>query len=278
MEINAYAKINLALDVKYKRDDGYHEMDMIMAPITLHDTLYVTFSNRDEIICNDESLNIDQSNTIYQAIFLMRKTFQIEKHFKVVLDKRIPAQAGLAGGSADGAAMLKAINNLCQLQLTQQELIDIGVQIGADIPFCLVNKVSRVTGIGEQIKPIVFDMDYYVVLVKPQSGVSTKDAFANINFNNCEHPDIDAIEQKIFNQDMRFTKLLKNTLEQTSLSLNKEIELVKEKLAYYNFEKVLMSGSGSCVFALTKNYELAQQAKQELEKHFPFTGVFELLK
>lgn len=278
VEIKAYAKINLALDVKYKRDDGYHEMDMIMMPITLHDTLHVTFSDCDEIVCNDETLEINESNTIYQAITLMRKQFQIDKYFKVVLDKKIPTQAGLAGGSADGAAMLKAINELCQLQLTQQELIKIGVQIGADIPFCLVNKVSRVKGIGEQISEVNFDMDYYIVLVKPQSGVSTKEAFANIDFNHCEHPVIDDIEQKMIHHDPDFAKLLKNTLEQPSMFLNKEIKLVKEKLNNYNFDKILMSGSGSCVFALTQDYELAQQAKEEMEKQFPFAGVFEFLK
>lgn len=275
MKIKANAKINLALNVIKKRKDGYHEMDMIMTPISLHDTLEVSLAKQDRFTSNCD-LAFDESNTIIKALQVMRKAFSLTQHFHVHLEKRIPMQAGLAGGSADGAAMLVAINELCELHLDKEQLYELGVQVGADVPFCLANELARVQGIGEKITQIKATLDVSGLVVKPASGVSTKEAFGAIDFTQAVHPDIDAIITYIKHNDDRYLELLDNTLEQPSLSLNPDILEVKQALNRYKFPVVLMSGSGSSVFALSKDRKQLEKAKEELSRIYAFVELIEL--
>lgn len=276
MEIKAYAKINLALDVVTRRVDGYHELDMIMTPITLYDTLSISLAETDSFSCKEYDLTFDESNTIYRAIELMRNLYNIKEHFKIELVKNIPMQAGLAGGSADAAAMLRAIQSLCNLNVSEQELINIGVQIGADVPFCLTNKLCRVKGIGEKMVEIQTDLNPYVLLVKPESGVSTKQAFEMLDFNKCVHPDVEKIEQLLIENNNEFANCLDNTLEESALKINADIKQVKTDLLAYDFDKVLMSGSGSTVFALSNDLKKLKQAEQELSSKYPFVCLCEM--
>ncbi|MDF9825083.1 4-diphosphocytidyl-2-C-methyl-D-erythritol kinase [Breznakia sp. PF5-3] len=278
MEVKAYAKINLTLDVIRKREDGYHEMDMIMTPISLYDTLDVEVADQDTFSSNVEGLRFDENNTIYRAVSLMREHYQIAEHFCITLDKRIPMQAGLAGGSADGAAMLIAINHLCNLQLSEQELVRIGVKIGADVPFCLLNRLSRVQGIGEKIHPISSQLNKHILLVKPQSGVSTKEAFQNIDFKVCEHPNVSLVEKMLTQNDEQFVKHLGNTLQQPAIKLNKDIADVRKAMQQFPFDCVLMSGSGSCVFALSDDIDLIVEAKRHLKNTYDFVESCSMVK
>lgn len=275
MEIRAYAKINLALDVIRKKENGYHELDMIMVPISLYDTLHVEIDEQDSFTSN-VNLAFNSSNTIFNVIKYMRSTFHLQVGFKIYLEKKIPMQAGLAGGSSDAAAMIEAINRLCCLGLSETEKIAIGVKIGADVPFCIVQKLSRVQGIGEIITPIPSNLKYHMLLVKPKQGISTKEAFAKIQFESAIHPDINKVEKLMKEANPLFLKYLDNTLEVVAMQLNHTIKDIKIQLQQYSFDKVLMSGSGSTVFALSNDQKLLKQVKQALETKYEFVEICEM--
>lgn len=276
MKIKAYGKINLSLNVLQRREDGYHDLDMIMAPISLHDTLDVELSETDTFTSNIK-MEFTLENTICKAIELMRDAYGIKECFQVHIEKRIPMQAGLAGGSADGAAMLMAINELCKLQISEKELSVIALKIGADVPFCLKNQICRVRGIGEKLEPIETQLEYKVLLVKPQSGVSTKEAYENIDFDTCIHPNIEEALSRLKDNDSSFTKYLGNTLEASAMKVNKEIIEVKRKMSDFPFDCVMMSGSGSCVFGLTTDQGIISNAKEMLQGQYEFVEECKLL-
>lgn len=276
MKIKAYGKINLSLNVLRRREDGYHDLDMIMAPISLHDTLDVELSDADMFTSNIE-MEFTSDNTICKAIELMREAYNIKECFKIHVDKQIPMQAGLAGGSADGAAMLVAINELCKLQVSEEELAVIALKIGADVPFCLKNQICRVCGIGEKLEAIHTQLEYKVLLVKPQSGVSTKEAYENIDFDTCIHPDIEEALKRLEENDSSFVKYLGNTLEASAMKVNKEIIEVKRKMSDFPFDCVMMSGSGSCVFGLTADQGIINSAKEVLQGQYEFVEECKLL-
>lgn len=261
MKESAYAKINLSLDVVCKREDGYHELSMIMLPLTFHDTLEIELSDKD-IYTSDSDMIFDESNTIVKAVKIMREAYKLEQCFKIHCEKRIPMQAGLAGGSADAAAVLRGINTLCDLRIPINELALLGKKIGADVPFCVLNKPAYVSGIGEKIEPFDPIFDYEILLVKPHKGVSTKRAFEMLDFKTAIHPQISKIVSalKIGNAKAWIPEL-GNTLEQTAFQLVPEIETIKKQLQKDGFDAVLMSGSGSCLFGLTHNLTLIEQVK-----------------
>lgn len=261
MKESAYAKINLSLDVVCKREDGYHELSMIMLPLTFHDTLEIELSDKD-IYTSDSDMIFDESNTIVKAVKIMREAYKLKQSFKIHCEKRIPMQAGLAGGSADAAAVLRGINTLCDLNIPMNELALLGKKIGADVPFCVLNKPAYVSGIGEKIEPFDPIFDYEILLVKPQKGVSTKRAFEMLAFKTAIHPQISKIVSalKIGNAKAWIPEL-GNTLEQTAFQLVPEIETIKKQLQKDGFDAVLMSGSGSCLFGLTHNLTLIEQVK-----------------
>ena len=170
MKIEAHAKVNLSLNVVRKRDDGYHELEMIMVPLTLHDDVTVELSEQDSYSCNIEGLAIDESNTVVKAVKLMKDTYGIKEHFHVHMEKHIPMQAGLAGGSADGAAVMKGIHALLDLKVPISELSMLSKQVGADVPFCVYDTPAVVKGIGEDVTPINCQLDFEILLVQPQEG------------------------------------------------------------------------------------------------------------
>lgn len=261
MKESAYAKINLSLDVVCKREDGYHELSMIMLPLAFHDILEIELSDKD-IYTSDSDMIFDESNTIVKAVKIMREAYKLEQCFKIHCEKRIPMQAGLAGGSADAAAVLRGINTLCDLRIPINELALLGKKIGADVPFCVLNKPAYVSGIGEKIEPFDPIFDYEILLVKPHKGVSTKRAFEMLDFKTAIHPQISKIVSalKIGNAKAWIPEL-GNTLEQTAFQLVPEIETIKKQLQNDGFDAVLMSGSGSCMFGLTHNLALIEQVK-----------------
>lgn len=259
----AWAKINLSLDVVCKRDDGYHELSMIMLPLAFHDTLDIELSDMDSY-SSDSDMVFDDSNTIVKAVKVMRETYNLKQCFKIHCVKRIPMQAGLAGGSADAAAVLRGINKLCDLKITLNELALLGKRIGADVPFCVINKPAFVSGIGEIIEPFEPIFDYEIMLVKPKQGVSTKSAFEMLDFKTAIHPSISKIVIALkAGQDEVWIPELGNTLEQSAFQLVPEIGLIKKQMQIDGFDAVLMSGSGSCLFGLTRNYELINQVKSD---------------
>lgn len=256
----ANAKLNLCLNVKSRRDDGYHELEMIMVPLELHDTLEVEVADKTTLTSNVD-MPLDSSNTIIKAIEVMRKHYGFTENFKIHVDKKIPMQAGLAGGSSDGAAMLRCINALLDLDLDIETLARIGKEIGADVPFCVYNTPAIVKGIGEKIETFTMPKNYYVLLVKPKEGVSTKLCFESLNLETAIHPDCHALKDALVNEDANeIHKHMQNTLESSAFVILPKIEDIKNELIQYGFPYVLMSGSGSTVFALSEDKEFVEKA------------------
>ena len=256
----ANAKLNLCLNVKSRREDGYHELEMIMVPLTLHDTLEVELAEKTTLTSNVE-MPMDSSNTIIKAIEVMRKHYNFKENFRICVDKKIPMQAGLAGGSSDGAAMLRCINQLLNLNIDIETLAAIGKEIGADVPFCVYNTPSIVKGIGEKIETFTMPVAYHVLLVKPKEGVSTKLCFESLDLSHAVHPDCHALKDALVNKDEgKIAECMQNTLESSAFKILPKIEDIKNELIHYGFPYVLMSGSGSTVFALSESQEFVEKA------------------
>lgn len=275
----ANAKINLCLNVVGRSADGYHELSMIVVPLALHDTLLWEPAAADCFSCDDPTLAMDASNTLVKAAQLMRKTFKLREHFHVQLIKRIPMQAGLAGGSADAAALMRGLWEHYSLPCSLAELALLGKQIGADVPFCIYNTCASVKGIGEEVAPFENHCDFGVLLVKPRQGVSTKAAFQTLNLDACPHPNADQCRSALMSGAFpRFCGLAQNSLETSAFALVPEVAQIKQELLTDHFPLVLMSGSGSTVFALSPDREQLAMAQREMAKRYPFAVVSELLE
>lgn len=271
MQERAYAKINLCLDVVRKREDGYHELRMIMVPIDFYDILEMHRAEDTSMSLNRYYLPVNDKNTVIKTIHVMQEMFGFSDNYACTLQKHIPTQAGLAGGSADAAAAIRLINRDQQLGLTRDQMIDIAKRIGADVPFCTVNKPALVEGIGEKIEPFVCNPDFYILLVKPSKGVSTKKAFEGLNFETIVHPNVDGMKEALINDDYEGVLAnLGNSLEEVSLQLVREIKDVKEELTELGFDGVLMSGSGSTVFGITKSRRVLKEGSliMKANRHF----------
>lgn len=259
MKKYARAKINAALNVVCRREDGYHELEMVMLPLTLCDDVSIHFAKTDWFTWNLK-YHINGKNTIVKAVHLMREHYKIQNHFRIHVHKRIPTQAGLAGGSADAAAVMLAIRDMCHIQASDEEIAQLSKQIGADVPFCVMNTPSVVKGIGEILEPFEMNCDFDVVLLKPYKGVSTKECFESIDFNECIHPDVEEVKRCLCEDDFEgLSACVGNTLENAAIKLVSEIGQAKAYLKELGFEVVCMSGSGSTVFGLTRKPDLVEK-------------------
>ena len=264
----AYGKINLSINVLRRRPDGYHDLDMIMVPIALHDDLQIEISEQMSYTGNTD-LPFDQHNTICKAIELLRAEFGFRENFRINLTKRIPMQAGLAGGSADGAAALRAVNRLLDLGLSEQQLALRAAKIGMDVCFCIYQRAARVKGAGEIIEPFEMKRNYEVLLVKPQQGISTGKAYGMLDLERCDHPDITALQEALINGE-EITALLGNSLEESAFRLLPEIREIKETVKSFGYNDVLMSGSGSTVFVLLPEDKQCEELINELKNRYNF--------
>lgn len=270
MYIKAYAKINVYLDVLKRNNDGYHDLDMVMLPLELHDSIdfeHVPFLSDCYVTCDHVELQETKYNSINLTLQEMKSKYNIDKNFSVLIHKEIPISAGLGGGSSNAAATIRALNDICKLKLPLEEQLALGKRIGADVPFCIINKPAHVRGIGEKIELINLKKKYYVILVKPSLGLSTKFVFEESDKDTYEHGNVQDVITALNNgDDELLEKSMFNGLEKTSIKLVPEIQEVKDRLKKEGFKMVLMSGSGSCVFALTDNKNFAVQKFRLLEK------------
>lgn len=263
MEIieKAPAKINLGLDVLYKRNDGYHELEMIMASIDLADrlTFTKTESNDITITTNSGFLPTDRKNNIFQAIEAMKKRYAFEGGVHVNLQKNIPVAAGLGGGSSDAAATFRGINRLFDLEATLEEMTELAIPIGTDIPFCLKGETALVTGLGEIVTPLKRPIPQsWVVLVKPKISVSTPRVFSKIDVDTLTHPNIKALQKAIENNDYtEMTQHLGNSLESYTMKKFPVVKMIKEKMLDFGVDAAVMSGSGPTVIALCDKHSRA---------------------
>ena len=271
MEYSGYSKINLGLDVIRRREDGYHDLRMIMQTLQLRDVIDIQIEDSDSLeikmTCTDNSLCLDESNLCVKAASLLLNEFNISSKVTINLEKNIPIAAGMAGGSADAAAVLIGINDMFKLGLSKEELIKRGVKIGADVPFCLTNMPARVQGIGEEIRIIKPKHQYECLIVKPDEGLSTRKIFEYADTLELEHGNGDEVEKCLVSgDDNGLANALFNGLEKPSINKIGEIGEIKEYLKSLGFSLVLMSGSGSSVFALSTDHRLIYKAYKKLEK------------
>ncbi len=277
MKQRAYAKINLCLDVVRRREDGYHELEMIMAPVNLYDTLNFEFSDELRLQSNVPYLPLDRRNTIVKAIELLREEYGFKENFEITLQKHLPTQAGMAGGSTDGAAAIRALNKMLQLGMDNEKMVEIAKKVGADVPFCLRSRPAFVTGIGENLEHFRVHTPFYLLLVKPYKGVSTKVAFETLDFSCAEHPDCRRMREALIGNDYDgVLQSLGNTLEQSAFKLVPQIATIKQELLALGFDGALMSGSGSTVFALTRDPELLEKGAAAMRKKAAFIRKTEL--
>ena len=279
MKVKAYAKINLALDVVRKREDGYHELEMVMAPITLHDLIYINTIESGIIIeTNSKVMPTDKRNIMYKVVALIKERYGIKKGVKIYVYKHIPTQAGLAGGSADGAAVIKAMNKLFYLNLTEEQMATLGKEVGADIPFCVYQKMALVSGIGEKLEFIDHLFECKVLLVKPTKGVSTKKSFNSLDLNKAIHQDCRLMVKGIYEDDYQTViDNLQNTLEEPSIKMVPEINDIKQAMLEIGFDGALMSGSGSCVFGLTRDDKILEKGFKYFKGKYYFVRKTEIL-
>lgn len=279
MKIKAYAKVNLALDVVRKREDGYHDLEMIMAPITLHDLIYVDVINEGiEIKSNSKIMPTDQRNIMYKVAQLIQNRYHLKKGIKIFVYKHIPTQAGLAGGSADGAAIIKAMNHLFKLNLSYEEMAALGKEVGADIPFCIYEQTAFVEGVGEKLQFIDVPFNAHLLLVKPKKGVSTKKAFTQLDLNQVIHQDCRMMKKAIENKDYQgVIDNLQNTLEGPSIKMIPDIQKIKEEMIELGFDGALMSGSGSCVFGLTQDEKVLEEGYEYFKGKYYFVRKTDIL-
>lgn len=254
--VKAPAKINLTLDVLYKRPDHYHEVEMIMTTVDLADRIGLE-SRADgqiKIVSTDNFVPDDQRNFAYQAAELLKNTYSIKEGVTISIEKQIPIAAGLAGGSSDAAATLRGLNELWNLNLSLDELAVHGAKIGSDVSFCVYGGTALATGRGEKIKELTAPPTCWVVLAKPKIGVSTADVYGGLNIEGLEHPNTKQMIKAIETEDYGLMcNSLGNVLETVTFKLHPEVITIKEQMQRFGADAVLMSGSGPTVFGLVEN-------------------------
>lgn len=268
--LKALAKINLGLDVVRRREDGYHEVRMIMQTIHLFDQLSIEKS-RDpgiHISTNLSFLPVNENNLVYKAGMLLMDEFHISDGVDVNLVKRIPVAAGMAGGSTDAAAMLYGLNQMFDLGLSRQELMDRSVKIGADVPYCLMRGTALAEGIGEDLTQLPPMVKCPVLIAKPQISVSTKFVYQNLKLDeNTIHPDIDQLQKDIIAKDLdAVASHMGNVLETVTIPEYPIIADIKEQMMHSGAVNAMMSGSGPTVFGLFKDKETAEKAAEDMRQ------------
>ena len=251
--VKAPAKINLTLDVLYKRPDNYHEVEMIMTTVDLSDR--IGLENREDglikIISADRFVPDDDRNFAYQAAKLLKDTYGIEHGVSITIEKQIPIAAGLAGGSSDAAATLRGLNELWNLNLSVDKLAELGAKIGSDVSFCVYGGTALATGRGEIIQEIAAPPACWVVLAKPKVGVSTAEIYGGLKVDEVIHPNTQQMMKAIELNDYELMcQSVGNVLESVTLKLYPEVITLKEQMQRFGADAVLMSGSGPTVFGL----------------------------
>ncbi len=254
--VKAPAKINLSLDVLYKREDGFHELEMVMTTVDLADRVELELIKDDRIIIQSQTRFVpdDERNLAYKAAKILKDKFNINTGVSISIEKHIPVAAGLAGGSSDAAAVLRGMNKLWDLGLSIDELAKIGAEIGSDVSFCVYGGTALAKGRGEVITPLPPPPNCWVVLSKPSIGVSTGEVYEHLDVNTVNHPSTQSMVRAIHNGDYEsMCNNLGNVLESVTLTRYPEVKNLKEDMKRFGADAVLMSGSGPTVFGLVQH-------------------------
>ena len=273
IELKSRAKINLSIDVLGKREDGYHLVEMIMQTIDLYDIINITENDIDEININSNSLDIplNKNNIVYKAAEVLKERFNIKSGLNIFIQKNIPVAAGMAGGSCNAAAVLVGLNKLWNLKLSEKQLQEIGLTLGADVPFCISGNAALAQGIGEELTYIKgLPKDISILICKPNLFVSTKDVYQGLDLDNIkDRPDnkllIKCLEEgniKVLSENMV------NVLETVTSKMHEEILDIEKVMLDNNALGSMMSGSGPTVFGLFEKEEDAIKGKEKLLKKY----------
>lgn len=266
----AFAKINIGLDVLHRRNDGYHEVRMIMQTVDICDDLFFEKTRQPGIVLktDHEELPVDGDNLICKAASLLFQEKGITEGVKITLAKRIPIAAGMAGGSSDAAAAMRGLNELFQMGYSLQELQELGVKLGADIPYCLIGGTMLSEGIGEILTPLPAPPDCFLVVAKPDINVSTGFVYGNLHADTLtDHPDIDGMINALQTRDLKgITGRLGNVLETVTAREYPIIDELKGLLRGKGAENALMSGSGPTVFGIFTDRSMAEAAAEAVRE------------
>ena len=266
IQLKALAKINLGLDVLRRREDGYHEVKMIMQTISLGDELELRKEKQPgiQVMTNLHYLPTNENNLVYQAAQLLMKEFHIENGISIRLEKRIPVAAGMAGGSSVAAAVLWGMNQMYGLGLSKKDLMERGVRLGADVPYCVLRGTALAEGIGERLKTLPPMPRCYILLAKPGLSVSTRFVYENLHANDLQpeqHPDVDAMIGALKEKDLKLiVSRMGNILELVTIPAHPVIEEIKKCMVEAGALGAMMSGSGPTVFGVFEDQAKARKA------------------
>lgn len=268
IRLKARAKINLGLDVVRKREDGYHEVRMIMQTINLYDKIVLRKQEEAgiRVRTNLSYLPANEDNLVYKAARLLMDEFAVEEGVSIDLNKYIPVAAGMAGGSSDAAAVLVGVNRMFDLGLTRRQLMDRAVKIGADVPFCVMRGTALAEGIGEKLTTLPMMPKCHILIAKPKVYVSTKFVYGNLRANELTyHPDIDGQVEALREGNLKkLAALMGNVLETVTIPEYPVIEEIKQSMMKHGALNAMMSGSGPTVFGLFEEKDAAEKAYREL--------------
>lgn len=268
-QLKALAKINLGLDVIGRRENGYHDVRMVMQTIYLYDDVTIRKTENPGIVVktNLSFLPVNDDNIAYKAARMLIDEFGIESGVEITLEKHIPVAAGLAGGSSNAAAVLVGMNRIFDLKLSQKELMERGVKLGADVPYCVMRGTVLAEGIGEALSPLPPMPKCYILIAKPGINVSTKVVYEKLDSKPIEnHPDIDAIIEGLEENDIyKVAASLGNVLEAVTIEDYPVIEEIKDAMKKAGALNAMMSGSGPTVFGIFDDKKVAKAAKETIK-------------
>ncbi|MEE1248613.1 MAG: 4-(cytidine 5'-diphospho)-2-C-methyl-D-erythritol kinase [Lachnospiraceae bacterium] len=270
MKLRALAKINLGLDVLGCRDDGYHEVKMIMQTVFLYDRILLRITKKPgiQVKTNLSYVPSNENNLAYKAAKLLMEEFDIKSGIWIDIKKYIPVAAGMAGGSTDAAAVLVGMNKLCKLGLTKKELMKFGVKLGADVPYCIMRGTALAEGIGEELTRLPAMPDCKILIAKPPISVSTKFVYDNLVLDETtKHPDMDVLIDDLKQKDLAgLSGHMGNLLETVTIEKYPVIQQIKQVMMDFGSLGAMMSGSGPTVFGIFEEETKAQAALDEIRK------------
>lgn len=271
MLLKAYAKINISLDIIGKRRDGYHLLEMIMQNIDLYDVIDIKKAESGiKLSCNKLYVPNDERNLAYKAAKLFIDEYGIKSGVEIGIIKNIPVAAGLAGGSTDAAAVLRGMRTLFLPEISDRDLMKLGLKLGADVPYCILGGTALCKGIGEVVIPLKPFKNYILVLVKPNFGVSTKEVYLNFDINKMKkHPETEILINTMNDNDLiTVGKKLKNVLENVTLKKHGDLKKIKDQMMEMGSCGSLMSGSGPSVYGFFQDMLTAQRCFEKFKKNY----------
>lgn len=274
------AKVNLTLDVTKRLENGYHEVDMIMHQIDLYDVIKMNKNSVGKVRLQNsvKYLPTDKTNIAFKAAMIIRERYKLLEGIDIYIEKNIPVSAGMAGGSTDAASVIKGMNKLFDLNMSVDVMLEIALEIGADVPFCILGGCYNARGIGEKLTPIDSKLDTWMLVAKPNIGVSTKDVYKALDVDKIENHPNTLLMQKAVEEGSSYKVVenLRNVLEDVTTKMHPIIYDIKSRMMEYGALGEMMSGSGPTVFGLFKSKEKATRACENMKKKYPQSYVVRL--